>query len=344
MFYVKKKIFYILAVAIIIVCGWKCKMILYGLELGAGQMRVLCRSRPIGKVLADDTFPDSLKQKLLLIQEVRRFAIDSLGINDSENYKTVYDQKGKPVLWVLMVCKPYRLKAYEWNYPILGSLGYRGYFDKEDAIEEAKIFREKGYDTDVGVVNAWSTLGWFKDPILSNMLTKDEGELARLIIHELTHGTLYLAGDADFSENLATFVGDHGAIAFLKYRYGIDSKEYRDYIGHLDDINAYASHIFRGVAQLDSLYASFDENATNAQKDKQKHRLIKKITCSADTITFYDKTPFKQLLDTGFLPNNTFFITYMMYRKEQNVFEAEFINKFHSDFRKYLGYLKKKYS
>ena len=282
--------------------------------------------------------------KLLLIQEVRKFAIDSLGINDSENYKTVFNQKGKPILWVLMASKPYELNAYEWNYPILGSLGYRGYFDKEHAINEAELFREMGYDTDVSEVSAWSTLGWFNDPILSNMLRKDVGELARLIIHELTHSTLYVADDADFNENLATFVGNNGAISFMKFKFGNDSKELNNYIGHLHDINSYASHILRGAGQLDSLFTSFEENEPKEKKDKEKHQLILEIIQTADTIDFYNRNSFKQLLDTNFHPNNTFFITYMMYHKEQNVFDTEFINDFHADFRKYLSYLKEKYS
>ena len=108
------------------------------------------------------------------------------------------------------------MRAYEWSFPFLGRVPYKGFFDRGAAIEEDSLLRLKGYDTGIGNIRGWSTLGWFKDPILSGMLENSEGALANLIIHELWHGTLYVKDSADFNENLASFAGEQGALLFLQ--------------------------------------------------------------------------------------------------------------------------------
>lgn len=340
-----KKIILIIVLIISSFCIWNCGVIVYGIQQGAGQLHIVNNARPMKEVLADTSFPDSLKPKLLLIEEIKKFAVDSLGIKESDNYTTVYDQKGKPSMYVVTACEPYKLKAYEWHFPFLGKFTYKGYFKKERAEKEANRLKEEGYDTEVGTAKAWSTLGWFKDPILSSMLQDEPGKIARLIIHELTHGTLYIKDSVEYNENLATFVGDQGAVLFLKYKYGVESKEMKDYIGHISDIERYANHILKGLDTLQKIYNSeaFQYIKPN-EKEVQKKLVIRKILQSADTLTFYDKSKFKKALSPDFEVNNTFFMTYVMYREEQNIFEEEFKTKFNSDFKKYLAYLKEKYS
>ncbi len=324
---------------------WNCSVIVYGIRQGVGQLHIVNNARPIAEVLADTTFPDSLKPKLLLIQEIRKFAVDSLGINESDNYTEVYDQKGKPAMYVVTACDPYQMKPYEWHFPFLGKFTYKGYFSEQRAQKEEERLKEEGLDTELGTAKAWSTLGWFKDPILSEILHDEPGKIARLIIHELTHGTLYIKDSVEYNENLATFVGDQGSVLFLKYKYGVESKEMSDYIGHIGDVHRYSDHILKGLNLLQNLYASSSFiQLDTAQKNLQKTKLIHEILMSADTISFYDRSKFKRVLSPDFQVNNTFFLTYMMYREEQNVFEEEFRTKFNCDFKKYLSYLKGRYS
>jgi predicted aminopeptidase len=324
---------------------WNCSVIVYGIRQGVGQLHIVNNARPITEVLADSTFPDSLKPKLLLIQEIRKFAVDSLGINESDNYTEVYDQKGEPAMHVVTACNPYEMKPYEWHFSFLGKFTYKGFFSKEKAKEEYESLKEEGFDVELGTAKAWSTLGWFKDPILSEILKDEPGKIARLIIHELTHGTLYIIDSVEYNENLATFVGDQGSVLFLKYKYGVESKEMSDYIGHISDVHKYSDHILKGLDSLKALYAnaSFQELDT-AAKNIKKYQLMHNILQSADTISFYDKSKFKKLLSPDFKVNNTFFLTYMTYHQEQNIFEEEFKTKFNSDFKKYLAYLKGRYS
>lgn len=322
---------------------WNYKLVGYGLAQARGQWHILSEARPVEEVLDDSLFPDSLKAKLLLAQEIREFAIDSLGLADSESYKAVYDQQGKPVLWIVTACKPYALEDYKWEFPLLGGLSYKGHFKKQKAIAEAAALQAQGFDTDVGEVSAWSTLGWFDDPILSEMLNRSEGELARLIIHELTHGTLYVSGDVDFNENLATFVGDYGAYEFLAYKYGRNSEQYRDYAGGLADIKRASAHILRGANQLDSLYKGFSATLTAQEKNQQKLLLIQSIMKNADTLSLYNPSWFKKVFSTDTLPNNTFFMGYRRYRADLNQFEIEFEKDYRRDFAAYLTALKDRY-
>ncbi len=340
-----KKILLTVLLIVIAFCAWNCNVILYGINQGIGQVKIVREAKPIEEVLADTAFPDSLKAKLRLIQEIKKFAVDSLGIYKSENYTTVYDQKGEPIMWVITACKPYEFKPYEWHFPFLGKFTYKGYFKKEKAEKELAELKEEGYDIELGTAKAYSTLGWFKDPVLSGMLKSPPGSIARLIIHELTHGTLYIKDSVTYNENLATFVGDQGAVLFLKFKYGEQSKEMKDYLGNITDIEKFSNHVLSGMKELELLYQSERFiSLPEEQKKLEKSEMIKKITLAADTISFYNKDRFSEVFSPGFEANNNFFLTYVMYRQEQNLFEEEFRTKFHSNFKEYLTYLKSRYS
>ena len=320
-------------------------LIEYGIHQGIGQFHILYDAVPIQELLGDPEYPAEQKEKLRLIQEIREFAIDSLGLNDSESYKKLYNQQGKPVLWVVTAAKPFELEQYEWHFPFLGGLGYKGFFAKEKAIKEQEELIAKGYDTDLGAVNAWSTLGFFNDPILSNMLKKSSGGLARLIIHELTHGTLYVKGEDAFNENLATFVGDNGAVVFMKHKFGAHSIELERYLGALNDIEKYSDHMTRGTALLNELYMGLRDSVyTTERKRSLKNELIRAILQSSDTISFHGSDSYSYLLDPDYMPNNTYFMSFKRYREQQNQFQEEFDSSFDADFSKYLNYLKAAYS
>lgn len=319
-------------------------ILIYGLRQGKGQMDILLKAKPIEEVLLDESFPDSLKQKIELVQEIRRYAIDSLGLANSDNYTTLFDQKGKPILWVVNACPPYSLDEYKWDYPFLGELGYKGFFEKKLAEEEQERLKKEGYDTEIGTVSGWSTLGWFKDPILSNMLYRSEGRLADLIIHELTHATLFVKGDAKFNENLATFIGNNGAIKFLEYKYGLGSEELESYTNSMYDSKLFAQHLNKGAKELEALYTSFENIDSLEEKDKQKNDAILSIFKSADTLSL--KNYKKKNLIEKFkkeLPNNTFFTSYRMYYDSQADIKKQFDTDFNGDFGLFLEAMKEKY-
>lgn len=338
-----KKVLRYTGLLILVLLLWFYREVSYGISQAYGQLKIIYKSQPIEKVLKDPEFPDSLKSKLLLVQEIKRFAFDSIGLNKSDNYTTVYNQKGKPVLWVLTAAERYELKNKEWDFPLLGSVGYKGFFDHKRGIKERIKLQAQGYDTDLDVVSGWSTLGWFKDPILSNMLFKKEGNLANLIIHELTHTTLYIPGNVDFNENLASFVGDIGAEMFLKQKYGTGSQQYETYEKGKKDYELYITTMLKGKDRLDSLYKTFNELMPETIKDSLKFLTIARIVEKAKRLPYLSTNFAKKMFPQGFFPNNTYFMELKRYHAEQNNFEIEFKTRFQSDFKKYFAYLKKKY-
>jgi len=335
------KILTSLLLVIIVFMLSNCRLVSYVAKQGVGQFHILHNARPIAEMMQDSLVPDSIKQKLRLVEEIKRYAFDSLGLLPSKNYKSYYDQKGKPIAWIAIACKAYKMEPYEWKFPILGKLPYKGYFKEEEAKAEANKLAALGYDSRVATVSAFSTLGYFKDPILSEMINQSEGEIARLIIHELTHSTLFIHGKAQFNENLATFVGNEGAKQYLKSKYGVESPEYKQYIGEQKDGDLFAEHVLRGAKKLDSLYAQFKPDLSDSLKKEQKFNLIEQIVNEMDTIHFFEPHTFKRLKSK--LPNNAFFIGFITYNHDQGQIWDDFKNKFNSDFRAYLNFLKKEY-
>jgi predicted aminopeptidase len=320
---------------------WNWSLIYYGIRQGIGQLEIIWNARPVAEFMDDPSFPDSLKSKLKLIEDVRKFAIDSLGLKDTENYKTLYDQKSKEVMWVVQACEPFALVPKQWHFPIVGSVPYKGFFNKAKALDLRKELEEEGYDVSVRNPGGWSTLGWFTDPILSGMLDRTEGDLASLIIHEMVHATVFVKDDVDFNENLADFIGDTAAYDFLRYRFGRESKEYMTYLHQDQDYRKYTKHILRGTRSLDSLYQTMQQSDAFDKKKQQKNAMISKIISAIDTLQLYEKRNSAALKKK--LPNNTFFMSYRLYKSKQNIFEEELDKKFKGDIRAYVLYLSNQY-
>ena len=225
----------------------------YILRQGCGQLDVLLHRRNVDRVLAGSAKEEE-KRKILLVLEAKAFGERSLALRPTNNYTTFFDTRGKPVSWAVTASRKDRFDPYTWWFPIVGTIPYKGFFDKEDAFEEARELEAKGYDVSVGVVGGYSTLGWFSDPIFSSMLEQSEEELVELILHELTHSTVYAKGHGDFNESLATFVGREGAIEFVRRRWGERAEIYRrtlDRFADEDRIDGFMQELFR---ELDAFY------------------------------------------------------------------------------------------
>lgn len=340
----KKKIFIGITSIVLALCIWQWDLISYGLGQGYGQISILWKAEPVEKYLTSPTYPDSLKAKIRLVEEIRQFAFDSLGLKRNDNYTTLYDQGDSAAQWMLTASEPYALQAYEWHFPLIGSFSYKGYFDINKAEKERKHLAEEGYDTDIGEIGGWSTLGWFQDPILSDMLKRKEGSLANLIIHELTHGTLYVKNNVDYNENLASFIGDKGAMLFMETKYGKNSPQAIYYTNSKVDVEKFSGFVLKSANILDSTYKSFPASLSIPEKQKIKEAMYQRIFTSFDTVQFKNKKRYDHYFERIETPNNTFFMDFIRYRKQQNIFEEEFETRFHGDFKKYWSYLKNKYS
>ncbi|MFI5148333.1 MAG: aminopeptidase [Bacteroidia bacterium] len=323
---------------LVIVLGGACyqELVRYGIAQGRGQLKIVMGARPVSEMLNTPAFPDSLKKKLRLIEEIRKYAVDSLGMKHSDNYTTVYDQHGHPILWTVTASEPFKLKPKEWHFPLLGSVSYKGFFDYKKGKKEADELRSRGYDVDYGGVGGWSTLGWFKDPILSSMLTRNEGSIANLILHELTHGTIYLKSSVDYNENLASFIGDKGAEKFLLYKYGLESIQYKEYETSKADRKVFNEYILHGAERLDSLYKTFSEGGNVKGKETKKMEMIEAIVDGVDKLELYHKRNYKSYVSDALDEKNAFFMSFRRYDSKYEVFDKEFKEVYGSNIKRYL--------
>ncbi len=331
-----------LLAVILLLCIIYRDLVVYGFRQASGQLHIIRNARPVEEFLADPAFPDSLKQRLRLIDEVRRFAIDSLGLKDTENYRTMYDQKGKEVMWVVMASKKFKLEPKEWKFPVVGAVPYKGFFREDLAIELQEELEKEGWDVIVRNPGGWSTLGWFTDPILSKMLNRSEGDLANLIIHEMSHSTIFVKDSVDFNENLATFIGDRGAELFLTYKYGPDSRQYREYLAEDSDYMKYVDHMLRAATVLDSLYANMKEQESPSEKELRKEETLRRIVSTMDTLSLELNTNPSERFKSK-LPNNAYFINFRQYQASQDVFFEEWGKEFNKNLPAYIRYLSEKH-
>lgn len=187
-----------------------CSTIGYYGHLARGEYSMLAAREPIARIVADPTIDATLKARLELAERARAFASDRLGLPRNASYTEYADLKRAYATWNVFAAPEFSVQAVEHCYLLVGCLAYRGYFDRERAEAEAARLQAKGLDTWVGGSAAYSTLGWFADPILSTMLRWDDDELASTIFHELAHQRLFVKGDTEFNESFATFVQYEG--------------------------------------------------------------------------------------------------------------------------------------
>lgn len=313
--------------------------VIYGLQQAYGQVKIMYQTQAVSDLLAAPTYPDSLKSKIRFIEEVKKFTVSELGLDPSGSYERLFEQDGKPILWVLTASKPFSLEAKIWHYPIFGKASYKGFFDRKRAIRHRDKLATKGWDTRLGIVNAWSTLGILNDPILSNFLHRDEADLANLIIHELTHGTIFIKNNIAYNENLADFVADEGTKIFLEKKYGKNAAPLSDYLHKKEDRKKFSTYILKAARSLDSLYQSFPENLPEAEKKRLKTKAIGKICQDFQTLTF--STSLYQNFFEDYTPNNAFFIAYRRYRGKQNQFKTQCKNDFSGNLRAFIAFMKK---
>lgn len=219
-----------------------------------GQSRILSARRPIQRVLEDPATTPALKEKLRLVLDARRYAFETVGIPETDNYSDYAAVEGPAASWVVSASKRTRLEPKTWWFPFVGKVPYKGYFDRRDAEAERDALERRDWDAYFGGVSAYSTLRWFRDPVLSTMLAQPPGEQAELILHELTHTAVFHKGQVDFNETLATFVGETAGQAFLAARFGEDSLEVADYRRGLAERELRAKTVDELFGELDALY------------------------------------------------------------------------------------------
>lgn len=187
-----------------------CAQLGYYTHLARGQMELLSKRERIDTIVGDPTRDAELRRRLALVLEARRYAVDTLALPDNASY-TLYADLGRPyVLWNVFATPEFSLAPVESCFPISGCVAYRGHYSRERADAHAESLRAKGYDVEIGGVPAYSTLGWFDDPVLNTMLHWSDAALIGTVFHELAHQRLYAKDDTAFNESYARFVEQEG--------------------------------------------------------------------------------------------------------------------------------------
>ena len=199
-----------------------CAQFKYYFQAAQGQYSLWSDARPIEDWLGDPSTDPLLKARLEKALLIRKFAVRELGLPDNASYKN-YAALTRPfVLWNVVATPELSLRPIQWCFPIAGCVSYRGYYSKEDAQAYANELRAEGDDVQVAGVPAYSTLGWFSDPLLSTFINYSDAELARMVFHELAHQVVYVPGDSQFNEGFATAVEEAGVERWLEL-YGTDA-------------------------------------------------------------------------------------------------------------------------
>jgi predicted aminopeptidase len=234
----------------------------YITRAGLEETRILRAREPIAELVAGRERDPAVRQSLRLVLESRDYAA-RLGFNAKETYTTYADVGRDTLLLVLQAAPRDCICPYTWKYPIVGRIPYKGFFDLEAGRRAADRLAAQGYDVYLRPSAAFSTLGWFNDPLLSTALTRDSVELAALVFHEIAHNTVYVKSATPFNESFAQFVGYRSAEAFFRERG--DSVHARTAADRLQDEMVLGEYYAELVRRLDTLYASKPDSAALEQ-------------------------------------------------------------------------------
>jgi predicted aminopeptidase len=291
---------------------------LYVMRAGYEEGKILWRREPITDFLEKPGIVADTKEKLGLVLAVRDYADKTLKMNVGGSYSS-YSYVDRPALTYILTAVPKtELKPYTWWFLFVGRVPYKGYFSIEDANRAAAELQREGYDTVIRTTAAFSTLGWFDDPLLSHLLRYDQVTLANVIFHELLHNTLYVKGSAEFNESLANFVGGHAAIDFFRDKFGEGSAEHQRAVLAWQDELEFADFLEGVTNTLNTLYA---RNIPLEDKLRLREQVFAQSESEwASRLADPQSYRFRNFLHQPF--NNAVIIQYTLYLKNLKLFEA----------------------
>jgi predicted aminopeptidase len=248
----------------------------YLAQAGCGQVDILLRARDIDAVVKDAGVDPRTRALLGQISAIKAFG-EAHSLRPTRNYHRYAALDRDAVVWVVNASEPLRFHSKTWWFPIVGRVPYLGWFDRDEAHMFADELRAEGWDADVGSADAYSTLGWFDDPVLSTMIGGGEeavGELVSVILHESTHATLYVDGQTRFNESLAEYVAGKLTSAYLDQRYGPSSPEKAAYVDGVGRAADRSRQMHGAYEALERLYAS---KKTREEKLAEKQRILLRL-------------------------------------------------------------------
>jgi predicted aminopeptidase len=249
-----------------------CRSVGYYRQAISGQYEILDRREPIRDVLARTNTSPALREKLQLVLNLREFAERELRLKTDGHYAKYADLGRRFVVWNVYAAPEFSLEPKKWWYPVVGRLKYRGFFSEDDARQCGTRLAREGYDVYVGGVDAYSTLGFFKDPVLNTFIHNSAPDLAEILFHELAHQRVFAKGDTDFNEAFATSVGEEGVRRWLASK--DDAKLRAEYDLELRRKDQFVALVMKAREELKEVYGEEKRNPSRTEKDSltTKHR------------------------------------------------------------------------
>jgi predicted aminopeptidase len=249
-----------------------CSTLNYYSQAAQGQLSLVSESRPIDEWISDPGTTPKLRMRLATARQIRLYAVQQLGLPDNKSYMNYTALDRQYVVWNVVATPELSLKPLQWCFPVAGCVNYRGYYGKDDAQDYARELRSAGNDVQVGGVTAYSTLGWFNDPLISTFINYPDAELARLIFHELAHQVVYVAGDSQFNESFASAVEEAGVERWLE-KFGNPAMR-ENYVKYTARKQEFLQLLLGCRRALEQNYAS---HASAQEKRANKARLFRQL-------------------------------------------------------------------
>ncbi len=288
----------------------------YVIKQGYNQMLMLYKAQPIEYALRDTKIDQETRRKLELVLSLRKFAQEHVHLKIYNNYKDV-SLDWQKVMFNVSACEPLAFKPYEWWFPIIGHVPYKGFFNREDAKAEQIRLEKLGLEVQLSQIGGYSSLGFFADPLWPSMLKMNDYDLADLIFHELLHSTIYIYNHTSFNESLASFVAKQASLAYFNNDIKV--------IKHYENKDSYHHFFYNLYSDLETIY-----------NNKNKHSeilILKQEKLTEYQIKYQEK--FKSNLNWQKV-NNAFLMSFKRYNSN----DANFLNLFNildKDFSKFLN-------
>ncbi len=303
----------------------------YIAQAARGQLRLMAGRVPNERALQTVEFTDAERDRLELVPRIKEFGEQRIGLSPTRNYETI-NPEFRSAVWNVSATAVDRFEPHYFAYPVVGKLPYIGYFGKEDALAEQARLDALGWETYVRSAGAYSTLGWFRDPLWRSMLSWDEEQLANTVLHELAHATLWMPGHGDFNESLATFLGDQSAALYMEELRAERPEAYQLWQDRIADGVLYRETMHALVARLDGLYRS---GLPRAEVLARKERVI--ATARARWLELpWRLDGYRKAMGADRIVNNAKLVQFRIYNAGGDVFD-DALARFDGDLPAFLA-------
>jgi len=306
----------------------------YLLHVAGGQIELLNGAMPMEEALDSEPFTPDQRRRLLLVAKIKAFGEKELGLSKTSNYETVYPHLNRNPIYMVSGSKKDRFLLKTWWFPVVGAMPYLGFFDLKEAKEEReRLFREN-LDVYVGKAGAYSTLGWFQDPVTMNLIDGTTPQMANTLLHEMTHATLYVKGQGAFNEGLAVLVGKVGSFLFFEKTFGPAHLFTDEARNALADERLFSRFLNAFMAEMEDVYSR--------EADYEEKMALRETVFAAHHKKFQalkKELKTRQFVHFGLMPpNNAYLMTVALYHRHFELFE-EVLKKKNCSIREMLLFL-----